>query len=93
MSWEIEFRAGVWLPQIEWWLDAHFPVERSFVSHAHSDHTALHREILCSAGTAALMRARLPAERIEHILPFAQTEQLTADCSVTTGWLATAPML
>jgi len=83
MSWEIEFRAGVWLPQIEWWLDAHFPVERSFVSHAHSDHTALHREILCSAGTAALMRARLPAERIEHILPFAQTEQLTADCSVT----------
>ncbi len=83
MPWQVEFRAGVWLPQIQWWLDAHFPVERSFVSHAHSDHTALHREVLCSAGTAALMRARLPAKRTEHVLPFGQTEQLTADCTVT----------
>jgi DNA ligase-1 len=83
MSWQIEFRDGVWLPQLGWWLDAHFPVERSFVSHAHSDHTALHREILCSAGTARLMHARLPGERIEHVLPFGQTEQFTADCTVT----------
>lgn len=83
MPWQVEFRAGVWLPQVGWWLDAHFPVERSFVSHAHSDHTAPHREVLCSAGTAALMRARLPAERTEHVLPFGQTEQLTPDCTVT----------
>jgi DNA ligase-1 len=83
MAWQVEFRAGVWLPQIEWWLDAHFPQARSFVSHAHSDHTALHGEILCSAGTARLMRARMPGERIEHVLPFGQTEQLTADTTVS----------
>jgi DNA ligase 1 len=83
MPWEVKFNNGVYLPQLDWWLDAHFPVERSFVSHAHSDHTATHREILCSAGTARLMRARLPGERIEHVLPFEQTEQLTADCTVT----------
>ncbi|MEO7598735.1 MAG: MBL fold metallo-hydrolase RNA specificity domain-containing protein, partial [Opitutus sp.] len=83
MAWDIKFNNGVYLPQLDWWLDAHFPVARSFVSHAHSDHTALHREILCSAGTARLMRARLPGERIEHVLPFGQTEQLADDCTVT----------
>ncbi len=83
MSWQVEFRAGVWLPQIEWWLDAHFPVARSFVSHAHSDHIAPHGEILCSAGTSRLMRARMPGQRVEHVLPFGQTEQFTNDSVVT----------
>jgi DNA ligase-1 len=83
MSWQVEFRAGVWLPQVGWWLDAHFPVERSFVSHAHSDHTALHREVVCSAGTSALMQARLPGKRTEHVLPFGQTEALTPECAIT----------
>ncbi|ACB76428.1 ATP-dependent DNA ligase [Opitutus terrae] len=83
MPWDVKFSHGLYLPQLGWWLDAHFPQKRSFVSHAHSDHTATHDEILCSAGTAALMRARLDAKRIEHVLPFGQTEQLTADCGVT----------
>lgn len=83
MSWQVEFRAGVWLPQIGWWLDAHFPQARAFVSHAHSDHIAPHGEILCSAGTSRLMRARMPGQRVEHVLPFGHTEQLTADCAVT----------
>ena len=83
MSWKVEFRAGVWLPQIEWWLDARFPQRRSFVSHAHFDHLAPHREILCSAGTARLMQARMPGHRQEHVLPFGQGEQLTAACGVT----------
>lgn len=83
MSWQVEFRAGVWLPQIAWWLDAHFPQKRSFVSHAHSDHVAPHGEILCSAGTSRLMQARMPGKRIEHVLPFGFAEQLTAECGVT----------
>ena len=83
MSWQVEFRAGVWLPQVEWWLDAHFPQQRAFVSHAHSDHIAPHGEILCSSGTSRLMQARMPGQRVEHVLPFGHTEQLTADCAVT----------
>ena len=83
MSWDVQFRRGVWLPQIAWWLDAHDPVDRSFVSHAHFDHLAPHREILCSAGTARLMHTRIPAARREHILPFRQTERLTDDTHVT----------
>jgi DNA ligase-1 len=83
MAWAVEYHNGVWLPQAGWWLDAHFPTERSFVSHAHFDHLAAHREILCSPGTARLMRARMPLERIEHVLPFGQTEALTPEIAVT----------
>jgi len=83
MAWDVQFRNGVWLPQIGWWLDAHHPVERSFVSHAHFDHLADHEEIICSEGTAKLMRARMPATRREHVLPFGHTEQLTTDTTVT----------
>ena len=46
MAWEIKFRRGVHLPQIGWWLDSQVRTDRAFVSHAHSDHIARHREIL-----------------------------------------------
>ena len=83
MAWDVQFRNSVWLPQVGWWLDARFPVARSFVSHAHSDHIAAHREILCSGGTARLLQARLSTGRIEHLLPFGQAEPLTVDTAVT----------
>jgi Cft2 family RNA processing exonuclease len=83
MSWQVEYAEGVWLPQVGWWLDARHARERSFVSHAHFDHLALHREILCSPGTARLMRARLPGDRREHVLPFGQTEQLTPEVAIS----------
>jgi len=83
MPWQVEFRNGLWLPQVGWWLDARYPVERSFVSHAHFDHIAAHGEILCSPGTGRLMRARLPQERVERLLPFGQTAPLTNETVVT----------
>jgi Cft2 family RNA processing exonuclease len=84
MAWEINFKHGIHLPQIGWSLDATRRAERSFVSHAHSDHMARHAEVLCTRATARLMRARLPSkQRTEHILPFGHPEQLTADCTVT----------
>jgi DNA ligase-1 len=83
MSWQVEYAEGVWLPQVGWWLDARHARERSFVSHAHFDHLALHREILCSPGTARLMRARLPGDRREHVLPFGQTESLTPEVAIS----------
>ena len=62
MAWEANFKDGVYLPQIDWWLDSRLPVDRSFVSHAHFDHVAMHREILCSAGTARLIRDLISGE-------------------------------
>ncbi|MCX6937043.1 MAG: MBL fold metallo-hydrolase [Verrucomicrobia bacterium] len=82
MSWEIQLRHGLYLPQIDWWLDARQKVARSFVSHAHFDHMAAHREVLLSPGTAALMRARLPdrsGKRIEHLREFGVTAPLSAE--------------
>jgi Cft2 family RNA processing exonuclease len=82
VSWEVQFRRGLYLPQIDWWLDAHRRVARSFVSHAHFDHMAAHREVLLTPGTAALMRARLPdrtGKRIEHLRAFGEVAPLSAD--------------
>jgi len=83
MPWDIQFKKGIWLPQIGWWLDAQKPADRAFVSHAHTDHCARHKEILCTSSTARLMHARMPGRRVEHRLPYGQTEQLTSDTTVT----------
>lgn len=83
MPWDIQYKNGIFLPQIDWWLDAHKPANRAIVSHAHIDHCARHKEIVCTPATARLMRARMPGKRVEHLLSFGQTEQLTSDASVT----------
>ncbi|MBW8782348.1 MAG: MBL fold metallo-hydrolase [Verrucomicrobia bacterium] len=84
MAWDIQFRKGVWLPQVGWWLDARRPSERVLVSHAHSDHLGRHREVVCTGPTARFMSLRLPSKtRREHILPYDHTERLTADSQVT----------
>jgi DNA ligase-1 len=72
----VEFRNGdLFLPKLNLWLDPHEPrlgPEKVFVSHAHSDHTAAHREVILSAPTAKLMRARVPGQRLEHTLNFGE---------------------
>ncbi len=82
MAWDVRYENGLWLPQIGWWLDAHFPVAKSFVSHAHFDHVAPHQVMLMSEGTARLTRARLPGERREIVLPFDTPHALTPECRV-----------
>ncbi len=62
------------------WLDASLPVrgaERVFVSHAHSDHTARHRDVILTAATARLMQARLGGERLEHTPAFGETREFS----------------
>src|SRR4051812_18205859 len=77
-------RGGVLLPELGLWLDPHEPKtgpEICFVSHAHSDHTALHREIILSAPTSKLMHARIPGEWIERILEFGEKRAIRAPSS------------
>jgi DNA ligase-1 len=65
-------RGAVFLPQLGLWLDAHDPqlgAERVFVSHAHSDHTGLHREVILSEPTSRLMHARIPGQWLEQVMP------------------------
>ena len=66
-------RGAIHFPELALWLDAHSARghgERVFVSHAHSDHTGSHREVILSEGTGRLMQARVGGKRVEHILPF-----------------------
>ncbi len=69
---EFQYReSGIYFPQLRLWLDPHWPKEELvFVSHAHSDHTADHREVILSEPTARLMTARMGGKRIEHALRF-----------------------
>lgn len=82
MPWEVQWEKGIWLPQIGWWLDAPHATVRSIVSHAHADHIARHREIVCTGPTARLLRERLGGRRTVHALPFDRAEPLTLDCAV-----------
>lgn len=55
---EVEFQRGVRLPELDLWLDPHDAKPRAFVSHAHADHVAPHRESICSAITKTLVEKR-----------------------------------
>ncbi len=70
MSWKVEQRNGIYLPDIDWNLDARKPVSRAFISHAHFDHFGKHASILCSRGTAQLLQARMPGERDWQVYDF-----------------------
>ncbi|MBL9199440.1 MAG: hypothetical protein JNL39_02990 [Opitutaceae bacterium] len=74
--WEVHQRKGLWLPQAGWWLDAQARAERSFVTHAHGDHIARHKEIVCTTATARFLRARLPGKRTVHEWRFGETHPL-----------------
>ena len=81
--WYVQFRKGVWLPQIGWWLDAQARTERSFVTHAHGDHIARHKEVICTPATARFLHARLPGRRIVHEWKFGATHPLEFDTRAT----------
>ena len=82
MPWDVQFKRGVNLPQIGWWLDAHRSQHRSFVSHAHSDHIAPHREIVATRATASLMRLRMAGRRQETILDYGETWKSEFGCEM-----------
>src|SRR6266576_3042647 len=73
---DIRYERGVYLPQQDLWLDPRDAKRFAFVSHAHSDHIALHDEILVSERTARLMQTRLPGTRVEHRLPFGERRRV-----------------
>ena len=73
---EVVYQRALFLPRHELWLDPQRAKPFAFVSHAHSDHTARHREVVMTPATAALMRARVPGQRIEHTLAFGETRAM-----------------
>ncbi|MDQ8185077.1 MBL fold metallo-hydrolase RNA specificity domain-containing protein [Pelagicoccus sp. SDUM812002] len=96
MRWQIEQRNGLYLSELDWHLDARHPVKRSFVSHAHFDHTGKHQTILCSPPTAQLIQQRLSGERKWIIKEFGETFELEPGveaCLYPAGHIAGSAML
>ncbi len=57
---------SLYVPELDLWLDPHFPKARAFVSHAHSDHFARHEWTLCTPETDRLIASRygeMPPEK------------------------------
>jgi len=79
---KVQYERGVYLPAQDLWLDPWDAKPFAFVSHAHSDHIAPHKEIIVSERTARLMQARLPGKRNEHVLPFGE-KRTVRDVDVT----------
>jgi len=73
---EVRYDRGVYLPIYDLWLDPWEAKRFAFVSHAHSDHIAPHKEIILSERTARLLQARMPGSRTEHILPFGEERRV-----------------
>ncbi len=53
------FDKSIYLPDLNLWLDSRKIKDFGFVSHAHGDHIARHKQILCSQPTADFLRIRL----------------------------------
>lgn len=73
-------KGGLHLPHLGLWLDPHqrrFLPDRVCVSHAHTDHTGRHEEVIASAPTARLMQARLGKSRHEILLNFGQPREFS----------------
>jgi Cft2 family RNA processing exonuclease len=67
----VEYREGLYLPDLDLWLDADGPRERCVISHAHSDHIAEHRAIVATPETARIFRHRCGDAEVE-LLPYGE---------------------
>ncbi|HEX3560782.1 MAG TPA: MBL fold metallo-hydrolase [Pyrinomonadaceae bacterium] len=63
----VEYRGGLYLPDLDLWFDAEGPRERCIISHAHSDHIAGHRRIVSTPETARLFRHRRGEAEVEPL--------------------------
>jgi len=55
----VEYRDGLYLPDIDLWLDADGAREHCVISHAHSDHIAGHSSVVATPETARIFRHRI----------------------------------
>lgn len=72
----IHYRGAIHLSAIDLWLDPRSHREWAFISHAHSDHIAVHDDVLLSEGTYRFICRRKAAPRSAQILPFGEPRTL-----------------
>lgn len=72
----IEFNKGIRVVGTDLWLDSTKARPLGFISHAHGDHTARHKQVLSTPATWALCRKRLGDRREAMSLDFGVTRNL-----------------
>ncbi len=66
----LHYEQGLFLPELNLWLDPSKRVRRAFVSHAHADHARAHQQVIATPQTLALMQARNLRAGETQALPF-----------------------
>lgn len=81
-NYPILWDSGVYLPELDLWLDPRQARGRAVISHAHSDHVANHALAYATPATQRLVTHRHP--RIDSVRPIPYEEPLALDrCTVT----------
>jgi Cft2 family RNA processing exonuclease len=68
----VSYQRGIYLPEIDLWLDPQIPRGTAAVSHGHSDHIQTHAVTLTTPATAVFMRHRLGDGGRCRALPYRQ---------------------
>ncbi len=63
----VEYRDGLYLPDLDLWLDAEGERRHCVISHAHSDHIAGHASIVATPETARIFRHRIGETEVETL--------------------------
>lgn len=71
-AYPVEYARGVHLPLARLWLDPRERRDLAVVSHAHGDHIARHRAVVCTAPTYRLMVHRVRAPVVSHVLRYGE---------------------
>src|SRR5206468_3724557 len=79
---QVRFERGIYLPDLDLWLDPQVRRALAFVSHAHADHVGLHDQIIATPATAAMMRLRAQVSSRFRALEFRERFRL-GEASVT----------
>jgi putative mRNA 3-end processing factor len=64
----VEYREGLYLPDLDLWMDADGPRERCVISHGHSDHIAEHKAIIATPETARIFQHRRGEAQMETLV-------------------------
>src|SRR3982750_2432196 len=67
----VEYRDGLYLPDIDLWLDPARARALPVIAHGHSDHIAEHRAIIATPATARIFRHRCGEAEVES-LPYTE---------------------
>ncbi|MCI0486864.1 MAG: MBL fold metallo-hydrolase [Blastocatellia bacterium] len=73
---KVVYNRGLYLPEIDLWMDAKAPRSRSVISHAHADHIQRHDSIIATPATARLFEHRIGKTR-SLLLDFHETSDFT----------------